>query len=248
VDTLHYRFGMQPNSYQRAIRSIGSIVAPYDTDQRFPVWGFGGRIDSNVSHCFALSGDEDNPEVAGVEGILKVYDKAFSWVTLSGPTLFSQIINTATVLSAGPQDVKQHYSILLILTDGVINDMENTKRAIIAACDYPLSIIIVGVGDADFSQMQELDGDDDGLHIDGKKASRDIVQFVAIRDFMGANSGRLTKETLVEVPTQFLQFMKGNHIVPMAKWCLMLTKSLRMCQLKKVKEICRVMILLSVRW
>ncbi len=47
-----------------------------------------------------------------------------------------------------------------MLTDGVISDMGNTKRAIIAASRLPMSIIIVGVGDANFSAMDALDADD----------------------------------------------------------------------------------------
>ena len=50
------------------------------------------------------------------------------------------------------------YNILLIITDGVINDMKRTCDAIVDATRLPLSIIIVGVGDADFSNMDTLDG------------------------------------------------------------------------------------------
>ncbi len=50
-----------------------------------------------------------------------------------------------------------------MLTDGAISDMANTKRAIIAASRLPMSIIIVGVGGADFSAMDELDSDDKKL-------------------------------------------------------------------------------------
>ena len=45
----------------------------------------------------------------------------------------------------------QKYTVLLIITDGMINDMEATKAAIVAASAQPMSIIIVGVGSADFS-------------------------------------------------------------------------------------------------
>ena len=41
--------------------------------------------------------------------------------------------------------------ILLILTDGVFNDMNESVEAIVEASNHPLSIIIVGTGDADFS-------------------------------------------------------------------------------------------------
>jgi hypothetical protein len=53
-----------------------------------------------------------------------------------------------------------NYFILLIITDGIICDMEDTKQSIIAASSLPMSIIIVGVGEEDFSAMEELDSDD----------------------------------------------------------------------------------------
>jgi len=47
----------------------------------------------------------------------------------------------------------QKYNILLIITDGVINDLQDTIDQIVNASRMPLSIIIVGVGRADFSAM-----------------------------------------------------------------------------------------------
>jgi vacuolar-type H+-ATPase subunit F/Vma7 len=65
----------------------------------------------------------------------------------SGPTYFSEIISTANSIASQPMSAKhQHYSILLILTDGLITDMQKTIDTIVAASDKPLSIIIVGVG------------------------------------------------------------------------------------------------------
>ena len=49
---------------------------------------------------------------------------------------------------------------LLLLTDGVLTDMEDTKAAIIKASRLPMSVIIVGVGQADFKDMNELDADE----------------------------------------------------------------------------------------
>ena len=81
--------------------------------------------------------------------------------------------------------LNQKYNILTILTDGVITDMKQTITAIVKASNLPLSIIIVGVGPADFHNMNKLDGDVDPLfspQLDSY-ASRDIVQFVPFRDF-----------------------------------------------------------------
>eukprot|EP00854_Cymbomonas_tetramitiformis_P002444 gene2444-3178_t len=54
----------------------------------------------------------------------------------------------------------KRYSILLIITDGIISDMDDTIQQIVQASDLPLSIVIVGVGDANFQSMVDLDCDD----------------------------------------------------------------------------------------
>lgn len=54
----------------------------------------------------------------------------------------------------------QKYTILLILTDGIINDLQATVDEVVAGSTLPLSIIIVGIGNADFDQMDLLDADD----------------------------------------------------------------------------------------
>lgn len=83
----------------------------------------------------------------------------------------------------------QHYFVLLIITDGVITDMDQTRTAIVAASRLPMSIIIVGVGGADFSAMEFLDSDERLLHSPtGDLASRDIVQFVPFRNFQVSGS------------------------------------------------------------
>ena len=45
---------------------------------------------------------------------------------------------------------RQKYSVLLIITDGVVNDIDATIAAIVGASVLPLSIIIVGVGNENF--------------------------------------------------------------------------------------------------
>ena len=78
----------------------------------------------------------------------------------------------------------QQYFVLLILTDGEITDLDQTRDAIVRASRLPLSIIIIGVGPADFKNMELLDGDDGVLRSTvGEAVARDIVQFVPFRQF-----------------------------------------------------------------
>jgi hypothetical protein len=94
--------------------------------------------------------------------------------------------------------------------------MDQTRDMICEAASLPISIIIIGIGDADFSNMVELDGDTVPLcDKQGKKIQRDIVQFVVHKDFK-TDVNRLAAEVLYEVPTQVEQYyrqyknFKGN--------------------------------------
>ena len=60
------------------------------------------------------------------------------------------------------------YHCLLILTDGIIHDLRETVDRIVKGASYPLSIIIVGIGDADFTAMETLDSDGDVLLVNGE--------------------------------------------------------------------------------
>jgi hypothetical protein len=82
-----------------------------------------------------------------------------------------------------------------------------------------MSIIIVGIGNADFSAMEELDADTVALKSGGVRAARDIVQFVPFNRFTSERNPhmakvRLAQEVLAEIPNQFISYMKANNIVP----------------------------------
>lgn len=149
--------------------------------------------------------------LSGIQGIIEAYRMVLPKVKLSGPTNFSPIINhLASIASSAVQtnsaSVRTHkhkneinqkhsvlthvcvslqqYFVLLILTDGEITDFDQTRDAIVRASLLPMSIIIVGVGPADFKAMELLDGDNGVLKsTSGEAAARDIVQFVPFRQF-----------------------------------------------------------------
>ncbi|KAL0425201.1 UNVERIFIED_CONTAM: protein BONZAI 2 [Sesamum radiatum] len=149
-DSLHYIDPSgRPNAYQRAILEVGGVLQFYDSDRKFPAWGFGARpIDGPVSHCFNLNGSSSYCEVEGIHGIMMAYTSALFNVSLAGPTLFGHVVtNAAQIASASVANNERKYFILLIITDGVITDLQETKDAFVMASDLPLSILIVGVGE-----------------------------------------------------------------------------------------------------
>ena len=91
---------------------------------------------------------------------------------------------------------------MLILTDGEIHDMAQTKDLIVdEASKLPLSIIIIGVGNDKFKQMRELDSDKQLLiGSNDQKAARDIVQFVRFKKYKQMGPDVLAEKVLREVP------------------------------------------------
>ncbi|KAJ0399790.1 hypothetical protein ATCC90586_009830 [Pythium insidiosum] len=219
--SLHYLgsgyYGQQ-NEYQAAIAATGAVLEPYDHDRRFPVYGFGGLVNGAVNHCFPLTFDPSQPEVDGVQGILQAYAQSFPFVQLHGPTCFAPLVRQAATIaqhfSQPPAALK--YFVLLILTDGAIMDMDATVEEIVAASFLPLSIVIVGVGSADFTAMNALDADGKLLRArSGRTAARDIVQFVPFNEYR-SQPARLAKETLAEIPMQLTQHFQARGIKPSA--------------------------------
>jgi hypothetical protein len=78
----------------------------------------------------------------------------------------------------------------------------------------PVSIIIVGVGDEDFDEMEALDGDGPRGLVDekGRQCTRDIVQFVAMKDCRSKEI--LAAKVLGELPEQLLGYMASTNTAP----------------------------------
>ncbi|KAM4720914.1 copine-9 [Rhinophrynus dorsalis] len=219
--SLHYMNPYQLNAYGMALKAVGEIIQDYDSDKLFPAYGFGAKIppDGKISHEFPLNGDVENPNCVGIQGVLEAYFKSLRTVQLYGPTNFAPVINQVASAASQITDGSQYY-VLLIITDGVISDMVQTKEAIVNASSLPLSVIIVGVGPAEFDAMEELDGDEVRVSSRGRFAERDIVQFVPFRDYVDRSGNqvlsmaRLAKDVLAEIPEQFLSYMKSREIKP----------------------------------
>ncbi|XP_010896167.1 copine-8 [Esox lucius] len=219
--SLHYMSPYQLNAYAMALRAVGEIIQDYDSDKMFPALGFGAKLppDGRVSHEFALNGNPQNPYCSGIEGVMEAYYQSLKSVRLYGPTHFSPVINHVARYAQSVKDGSQYF-ILLIISDGVITDMAQTKESIVNAATLPMSIIIVGVGSAEFNEMIELDGDEERVSSQGRFAERDIVQFVPFRDYVDRRGNhilsmaRLAKEVLAEIPDQFLSYMRTRGIKP----------------------------------
>lgn len=86
---------------------------------------------------------------------------------------------------------------------------------ILAECSkLPMSIIIIGIGDENFSYMHKLDDVEEirkHAKPEVKNQVRDIVQFVAYKEFH-YSCDKLCAAVLDNFPKQFMEYMTMNNI------------------------------------
>ena len=216
-NSLHY-LGPNANLYETAIRACGDIISYYNYDQKIPAFGFGGKFYGNpeVDHCFPLNCNQNNPEICGIDGVLQTYRTVLNNTILFGPTFFHFIIDKLNEKVKEDMDRGNYnnYNILMILTDGVIDDMDETINSLVESSYLPISVIIIGIGDADFSNMDIFNADDDHLiDVNGRKIDREFIQFVSYKDLQ--NDGRkLAEQVLEEIPKQIVEFYQYKKISP----------------------------------
>ncbi|KAK1310804.1 E3 ubiquitin-protein ligase RGLG2 [Acorus calamus] len=205
--SLH-SIGDSPNPYEQAISIIGRTLSAFDEDNLIPCYGFGDAT-THDQEVFGFYPD-DQP-CNGFEEALKRYREIVPQLRLAGPTSFAPMIETAIgiVDSSGGQ-----YHVLLIIADGQVTrsvDMghgelspqeRSTIDAIVKASNYPLSIVLVGVGDGPWDMMRQFD---DNI----PARAYDNFQFVNFTDIMSRNIPISRKETefalaaLMEIPSQY---------------------------------------------
>ena len=156
------------NDYEETIVTIGNALFASSSyrchKSSIPVWGFGAKYDSTVRHIFQCG---STPTVDGVSGVLDAYQSVFqSDFIMSGPTIFTQVLQAAASKAKRFQDDNIdkrfqddnidkpfQYVVLLVITDGVMDNYNETLERLKAYHTVPLSVIFVGVGRNDFTKI-----------------------------------------------------------------------------------------------
>lgn len=206
--SLHTITSRTLNPYEHAISIIGKALSDYDEDKLIPCFGFG---DATTHDQKVFNFLRDGRPCVGIEGVLAQYRKILPHTILSGPTSFAPIINSAinVVKESGGQ-----FHILIIIADGQVTGNIGMSRgrlslqekssidAIVDASNYPLSIVLVGVGDGPWDTMQLFD---DAI----PKRKFDNFQFVNYTEIVAKNRESEEREAafalaaLMEIPDQY---------------------------------------------
>ncbi|KAL2495517.1 E3 ubiquitin-protein ligase [Forsythia ovata] len=221
--SLHH-IGQGLNPYEHAISIIGRMLSAFDEDNLIPCFGF-GDVTTHDQDVFSFY--PDNKPCNGFEEVLSRYREIVPTVRLAGPTSYAPIIETAigVVDQSGGQ-----YHVLLIIVDGQVTrsvdtivgqlspQERSTVDAIVKASNYPLSIVLVGVGDGPWQTLQEFDDNIPARDFDN-------IQFVNFTEIMMREVPLFQKEAefalaaLMEIPLQYratleLQLLGNRRGIP----------------------------------
>jgi hypothetical protein len=189
-----------------------------------PVYGFGAKVDyreinsgNHTLHCFPLSGLKEEHDLVKLEGILAAYRACLPNLIFSGPTFLAPILKQSIAVCRAMKEEGREYMILMLVTDGDIEDFQEVADQVVEAGRLPLSIIIIGISQDKRERwplMKKLD--DNNLQLKdslGRKSERDIVKFVEfIKHYH--TPGELAKQVLEELPRQVEEYHRLEKIVP----------------------------------
>ena len=206
---LHYIENGFVNNYEKAIRENYKIISNLNEKDKYDIYGFGANVDGKFEECFNLN-MSDNPSITGIENIISQYKKAVKSVSFSGGTYFAPVINKINDIMKNNIDDNFRYHILVIISDGEIDDLKSTIDSIIESSKYPLSIIIIGVGDIVCDDMKTLNGENGKLiSSDGEILKKDIVQYVHFNDYAD-DMNKLADAVLKYIPDQVSDYYKNK--------------------------------------
>lgn len=198
--SLHLIRPGQINPYQEVIEIVGKTLEPFDDDKLIPVFGF-GDVTTQDKNVFPFWPDRI---AYGFQEVLQRYNEITPNIQLSGPTSFAPLIREAIKIV---REAKQ-YHILVIIADGQVDAVKDTSAAIVEASFYPISIIMIGVGDGPWDTMEEFD---DKL----PKRQFDNFQFVPFNKTMERAENRevaFSVAALMEVPEQYKAIKKLGYL------------------------------------
>ena len=213
-NSLHYIGNHEKlNPYENCLRCFGELISSYDFNHKIALHGFGAIIPStgDTSHCFPVSLTKD-PIANGIEEAIKQYREALPKITLDGPTyLFPVFKENLDMLKDDDDCPTSIYHILVIITDGNNNDIDEMVRQLIKSERYPISVCIIGVGDENFSRMLQMDSRTKPLEDkDGYKSERDMCQFVRYNDFKD-RPDKMTEFMLNIIPSQVEAYYRASQ-------------------------------------
>ncbi|KAL3891897.1 hypothetical protein ACJMK2_004139 [Sinanodonta woodiana] len=192
--SLHDTSGPIFNPYQQVICILGETFETLDSDGLIPAFCFSDTL-------FPLK--SEGP-CKGFNDVLDRYNQVTKEREPSGSADFVPLIEQAVKIV---KEIKR-YHILVIITDGKIGNMKTTNDAIVEASKWPLSIVVIGVGDGPWDDMMKLDDELSEREFDNFQ----FVDYHNVTKDASNTYAALALGALMEIPEQY-RIIKNHELL-----------------------------------
>lgn len=201
------------NPYQYVLSIAGKQLESFDEDGWIPTCIFGHARNQSDPYIKPIS-VRPGAHCFKIDEVIEAYENAVQNNGLSGNTQFAPIVEWAMNIVAQTKE----YHILLIIGDGCIDDLPQTKELLARAGKLPLSVIFVGVGDGSdpkdpkdkWRSMRDLDDNPTG-DVDNWQS----VYLANIKDDLDRSQHPdvdLAVQLFMEIPEQYRYFKSKGLI------------------------------------
>lgn len=181
------------NPYQQVLGIMCQILSAFD------LYGFGGKLNTNKLvfpfQTININGFiVESPSIRS-EGTSESYNMISGDIGMLGPFSLAPIIQKAIEIVS----IRKSYHILLIITDGRLDDINKSINAIVEASKFPLSIVCIGVGKGPWDKLMSVS---DNI----PERDFDNFQFVNFHEMVDRCEGEaveFAKNALLKVPIQY---------------------------------------------
>ncbi|WAR07800.1 CPNE9-like protein [Mya arenaria] len=199
--SLHDVSENKKTPYMEVIEALGGVICRYCTEEKIGMLGFGAKMKKSSK-------------------AISRYKKAVKHIRMSGPTRLKPVISFAESLAVRePAQDNQVYHVLLVITDGILNDIDDVLERLNSISHLPLTVVFAGVGPADFTLMEGFSQDSIGfVGIKDRMMSlnRKHTHFISFSRENGQtiDLDRLARETLAVISSQITEYMRRKDIIP----------------------------------
>ncbi len=202
-----YNKDISQNYYIKAIKFCGGVLDEYSFDHIFPTFGFGASVNGELQLCLNIN-FKDDPGILNLDNVILEYQNCLNKIDLSGPTLICPIIDNFKIMIKNNISISI-YNVLMIITDGIIDDIDDVIDSVVDAQSLPLSINIIGIGEEPTQEMRKLNMELGPLYDSkGKRMDRKVVTYIHFQQYQN-NFNMLKNDLMKTIPENVIEYLNN---------------------------------------
>jgi hypothetical protein len=164
---------------ERLMWGLGNLIEPYSMDKKFDFVGFNSRnlMQSEISNTIFISSKLP-------QGLVRSYKEALKITSPSDQIKLCSVLDSIKQSIKFSRELDKFYTLLVII-NGVIQDIEETSKKLLELSILPIGIIMVGLGSDSYTPLLPLYTFKSPPN--SSQVSRTIARFIRYKDFDSSN-------------------------------------------------------------